>query len=504
MEYSYCILIYLIAFVVFIEPVTAFVFDSNDCHLISNVCSSTNNNELPYILWSDINSWISLTFPTTGDNVIIGPNTWLILDVSPPKLSSLIIYGRLSVLQNSSAHKDIILTSSYIKVIGDFEIINDEGDTDVTVILDDSESNISNYSSKAIDVYGTFKAIGRNTTKSYVQLLNTAYRGQTSLYLNYNDSPALNWKVGDTIVLSPTSFYTEEGSAWYSSVQGFKSPVELRKIVVISDNVITIDQPLDHTHLCEISYNETFCGYVGLMTRSITVKAPDDTLDSTSTNYASGGRVSLITGYETTAHLNLTNVNFVNMGRAVDQYGAINLNNNPLNDNITTTVVVYISHCSFASSFNVAIHCNSNKVLDSSKYLSISDNVFYKSWGGAVTVQYNCNHYRVVRNLAAGILPVPMEFRETSVMYAFNSPISAFSLYSNNGLFEGNKVAGSYENGFAIRQSYFLQKSIELNYPAGVCQTTFSSSINKTYIQQLTKLRSLEGKLELENEVRII
>src|SRR6187455_2892748 len=61
-------------------------------------------------LWSDPASWPDGKVPRAGDAVTIGPDRDIVLDVTPPALSSLTVNGRLSFADD----RDIALTSEWI------------------------------------------------------------------------------------------------------------------------------------------------------------------------------------------------------------------------------------------------------------------------------------------------------------------------------------------------------------------------------------------------------
>lgn len=114
-----------------------------------------------------------------------------------------------------------------------------------------------------------FKGALANT--SWTNLAATANIGATTLTL----AAAVNWKVGDKIVIASTDFTA------YSTVVPDQN--EYRAIKAISGNVITLDTPLSYMHWG--------AGYeraeVGLLTRNIVISGTNE-----STNF--GGHVNSI------------------------------------------------------------------------------------------------------------------------------------------------------------------------------------------------------------------
>ena len=135
---------------------------------------------------------------------------------------------------------------------------------------------------------------------------------------------------------------------------------------------------------------------------------------------------------------------------------------------------------------------------------SITNNIFYNIWVGAVLINDQCNNYEVSRNLVMGHYALPPVFHMTTpTEYAFNHPIAAFSVFSKYGIFEGNKVAGSVDNAFAIVQTYFIEKAIHTpGFPIEICNCTFSTGLNTKYTKQLEKLQIFDPTIDflLENE----
>ena len=145
--------------------------------------SESNNNS--FELWSNSNTWTTNILPTVGDDVVINNNSWVLLESSIPRLNSLVIYGKLSVYL--SEYKDILMMVAYVKVIGEFEIINNRGNKTVTLTLGDTPLQYPSSSlsvARTMDVYGTFRAYGRDVVQSYFSLKTTATRGDTVIQLD--------------------------------------------------------------------------------------------------------------------------------------------------------------------------------------------------------------------------------------------------------------------------------------------------------------------------------
>ena len=491
--------------------------------------SESNNNS--FELWSNSNTWTTNILPTVGDDVVINNNSWVLLESSIPRLNSLVIYGKLSVYL--SEYKDILMMVAYVKVIGEFEIINNRGNKTVTLTLGDTPLQYPSSSlsvARTMDVYGTFRAYGRDVVQCYFSLKTTATRGDTVIQLDNKNQRKVSFNVGDTIVITPTAFYTAEGEVWSSGDKSFKSPVETRRVIDVSMSstttnsttiLITIDVPLSHTHLCQVSYNESFCGYVGVLTRSVVIKAPDDAKRPSTMNYAVGAVINFYSNHSHSSAggrsiknnmFDVSNVAFVNMGRAVDHTAGINLMSS--SRSAVNNTVVKIDQCSFTNSLYLSIHCDSLSSMSplpfssfssssSAVDVSIRNNIFNNIWVGAISISTLCNNFDVTHNLVTGHYALPPAFMSAPSIYAFNSPIAAFTVLSRYGVFEGNKAAGSVDNAFAVAQTFFIHKAIHTpGFPLELCNCTYSQGLNDKYIQQLRALQVTDTQTDFltENE----
>lgn len=484
-----------------------------------------NNNKL---LWSEISSWTKSQKPQQNSNVIIGYDSWVVLDVNPPRLNNLIINGKLSIFESAANPSlNISLIASYIRVNGELEIINENahGSSTTQLMLADRRQQSENledltFPIKTIDVFGRFKASGIDVVASYFPLLKTVHIGD--MFATLNSTSAITWKVGDTIVFSPTAFYDKLGAVWYGSHHigeltiPMVSAVETRTITDIrvgSDNVIFFDKPLQYDHLCETSYNETFCGYVGVVSRSVNILTASDTSQMNSAAYGRGGVINVYTNIEVhrNALIHFSNVHFQNMGDALSDTGAIfftDFQTNKLvtfldetsnftasDNNARLSKTSVITQSSFTNTFDTSVYCDSS-IHESSNSIQIKNNLFVNVWTGAVGIKEKCEFFEVTDNLVAGHYFPDSKFiqgssnRSSSV--TGRHPIAAFVIFADEGVFTGNIVSGSKDTAFAIGQVYFLQNAVLLGFPY-MCDLTYSKGINRVSLSRMDEASSTLG-----------
>jgi hypothetical protein len=78
------------------------------------------------MLWSDRLSWQSDALPLANSRVTIDANMWIVMDISPPALKSLTIYGKLSFYSNTSDPRSLHLLTRDITLYGFMEILGEQ------------------------------------------------------------------------------------------------------------------------------------------------------------------------------------------------------------------------------------------------------------------------------------------------------------------------------------------------------------------------------------------
>src|SRR5688500_16435556 len=193
--------------------------------------------------WSDAATWPDRKVPAAGDKVTIAKDKNVLLDVSPPALSSLTIDGKLSFANNA----DLELTTEWILLHGELEIGTEarphtrKATITLTNNIKDEDvggmGGANDRSDRGILLMGGTLNLHGNRTNAWTKLSKTADAGSTSIeVLN-----AAGWRVGDEVVLASTDFDPRQA--------------ERRTIAAIRGNTITLDKKLDFMHFGKITFD---------------------------------------------------------------------------------------------------------------------------------------------------------------------------------------------------------------------------------------------------------
>src|SRR5690606_2301244 len=197
-----------------------------------------------------------------GGKVTIGNDVEVVLDVSPPALNGLTIGGKLSF----SDEADLELTTEWIVVHGELEIGTEAKPhtRKATITLTDNVKGeeVMGMGDRGIMLMGGTLNLHGNRTNTWTKLAKTAEAGSTSIEV----LDASEWQAGDVIVLASTDFNPRQA--------------EVRTIVSIDGNTITLDEPLEYMHFGEITFGVDERGEVGLLTRNIKIQASEEARQS--------------------------------------------------------------------------------------------------------------------------------------------------------------------------------------------------------------------------------
>ena len=208
--------------------------------------------------WSDPASWPDQKVPVVGADLVIPKGTDILLDVSPPALSSLRIEGTLT-----ADNTDLELIAGNIHVAGTLRVGSESAPfTKRMVFTLTGDDPGGDKPTKVIAVLGggLLELHGESRT-AWTRLGATAMAGSTQLLL---DTPT-DWRVGDRLIVASTSFDPAEAE-----------PV---RVTAISGQSVTIAEPLRFTHWGTV---QTIAGKpvderaeVGLLSRNIVVRGDD-------------------------------------------------------------------------------------------------------------------------------------------------------------------------------------------------------------------------------------
>src|SRR5688572_14991459 len=238
--------------------------------------------------WSSPATWPGGKVPVKGDQVTIGKDMNVILDVSPPELRSLTINGKLSFANN----RDLELTTEWIMLHGQLEIGSETNphtrNATVTLTQNVPGEDIMTMGDRGIMLMGGTLSLHGNRKDSWTKLAKTAAAGSNTIeVLNTGD-----WKKGDEVVIASTDFDPHQA--------------ERRIISSISGKVITLDQKLQYMHYGQVTFGVDERAEVGMINRNIKIQASADSEKS-----FSGGHVMAMVG----STMKVSGVEFFRMGQ---------------------------------------------------------------------------------------------------------------------------------------------------------------------------------------------
>nr|XP_055075552.1 fibrocystin-L-like [Misgurnus anguillicaudatus] len=420
---------------------------------------SDNSTSLPKpedfkcTLWSNTLFWKSspennYAVPQTGSDVVIPLGTCVIVDIQIPSLNKLTIFGTLEIPDTNngtanisdSQYNNVVLNATYISIQGG-HLIAGRADQpfrgELQIILKGNHFTPDwqlpgiNQGSKVLGVFGSLDLYGMPHDVYHTKLANTVQAGNNTLSLE----ETVDWKVGDQILLSTTSY-----DPWQT---------EIRTISAVSDDgrTLILDRPVSYTHIGqryivpESSRSYQLAGDVGLLTRNIKIIGQEYPAMNTQSY---GARVlvgTLTRGNIYRGKAQIRNVEFYHTGQegwndpSDPRYSLAFLNLGNVADES------YIKGCSFHDGFAPAIG------VFGTDGLNIDDNVIHHTVGEGIRVWGDNSAVRgnlVTMTLWPGSYNGAAETFNTE----WNAAIEVNE--ATNVILEGNIVAGYERVGFRI------------------------------------------------------
>lgn len=393
--------------------------------------------------WSDPTAWPMGRLPVAGENITINASTHILMDINPPKLGLLTIEGKLEFVDTADRelHCDKILVwgaleigtpaqpftrSAQIVLYGRREVKSD------SVVVDDSQ----NLGKKVIAVYGNFTLHGRVRDRTWTKLARTAEAGSSQILLA---RPALSWRPGDRLVLTPTEY----------------GPSQLEDVTIQSisadGRTVTLTAPLLYRHFAgNVStgapgQDVILAGAVGLLSHNVVVRS---FLDGDDLTFGGHIVVSEVPGQGDTVRAGVMDARFVefrDLGQGEKEHAGIdflfsisNVGDNP---------VQRIQSCAFSNSKNYGV------VAAGTRHLYMEHNVIHRATRTAVDVDRNSLDLVLRFNLVAGV------FRTPSDSHHWIEPRAGFYINVRPTEIRGNVVGGSYDTGYTLRPTACLVPS---------------------------------------------
>jgi hypothetical protein len=248
--------------------------------LLSLSCFTSTLSAQALQNWSDPATWDSGSVPSAGETVVIPAGKRVRLDVSPPLLQGIHVYGQLLLDADT-----LDLRVGHILVMGGMLQAGTEGTpydglATITFVGDTVDVTGMGLGNKFLMVMGGGQLElhgSRRNDLSWTVLRKNAMPGSAVIE---TEAPS-NWRIGDQIVIAP------------SGTKGVRA--EQRTITDIMDHSIRLDAPLQHTHVGSIDTVEGVAldmrAEVGLLTRNIVLQG-----DNGSNSSQNGGHVMIMNG----------------------------------------------------------------------------------------------------------------------------------------------------------------------------------------------------------------
>ena len=162
--------------------------------------------------WSSPTTWGGKQPPIAGDLVHIPIGKTVILDVSTPILSVMIVEGKLEFDDSDATGQSYLeLRAHYITVVGGTLQIGTEDEpyqnkATITLFGSPSDTELPMYGSKVLACRRcTLDLHGKPTKQTWTRLSSTAYSNTTQIVLQQE----VDWAIGSTIVIASTDHNKE-------------------------------------------------------------------------------------------------------------------------------------------------------------------------------------------------------------------------------------------------------------------------------------------------------
>jgi hypothetical protein len=382
---------------------------------ISGLASNKGNSYLYIDRWSDSQTWGGESFPREGDSVYVPIGQNLLIDITPPRIYSLIVEGSIIWADETDSE----FKASFIVIRGgQLKIGSKESPytkkLKITLFGNKDDKQLPMVGNKHISVHGGQIDIhGMPKTPTWTLLGASVQKGSSTITL----TEAVNWLVGDEIVVASTSFNRDE--------------FERRFIVTISSDgkTLTLDSPLLYAHFGETlnynSQNYEVRAEVAVLTRNVRVFGDDSTID---TQYG--------------AHIMMMGRDIGLRGRIsyleMDKCGqAFQMGRYPIHFHMAGNVIgSYIEGCSVHDSFN------RGTTIHGVHFLTIKNNVYLNHMGHGIFIEDSVE----TNNIIEGNL-IMRTTTSASLLFSDLKPAAIWITMPKNFI-RYNHAAGSTHFGF--------------------------------------------------------
>ena len=416
------------------------------------------NEDSANIYWSYVDLWSSKTTwggedpPAAGDSVVITMGQYVVLDITPPPLHLVLVYGGMLDFADTEANGDVGLNCTYLFLNKHDPVpsLNFKGSpgylrvgtedkpfgietgnkATITLLGDRQTLELPIYGAKVIAVRNSVLDLHGVPKKNFVKLAEPAYYGNSTIHVN----APVDWVAGDEITVGSTNWEMRE--------------TEELTVVSVSDDGLTISLSrglyYDHwgggwtsddgtIHVAE------YAAPVACLTRNVVVQGSDS-----SNKDQFGGQIVLTNSIGDTDNKILTESNRI-IGRfsnvEVRRAGqGLKLGKYPIHFHMVGSVTwSYVKNCTVHHLFNraIAIHGVND--------LRVHGNVVHDTRGHAIFLEDGTEvRNEIVGNLVGLVRPA------WSLLLVDQSPAAYWIVNPNNRIVD-NIAAGSSHYGFWFR-----------------------------------------------------
>ena len=400
-----------------------------------------------YRLWSNASAWVDSEYgiegpPVDGDDVIIPPNWWMVIDVELPEIRNLTIQGVLEF----EDYIDYVLNVTYIVILGEnaglIAGLNGTFNHSIHIrLMGDHSTPELVYTgapvigSKVIANFGILSLRGRIPNVAWTFAGETILKDQKTIIL----SEIVDWGINLDILITSSSFdhyQTEIATIYYIEN-------------VNQSSYIYVTDPIQYTHRVVTGTTDNSIEYtlrpeVALLHRNIVIEGLDTPVGSVDVRDFGARVLAGTIKIESKTHVSRTfleGVRFYHGG----QYG----HTDPYDPRYSLSFVnlgdphihSYVRSCVFQDSSSSAIGVFSSHNID------IRDNVIYGTVGDSVIIA--ADNIDLVHNLVVQT-KVPVYFL-TTVTQGILPHVTTFEISKANNLkLQWNSAAGSDYIGYHI------------------------------------------------------
>ncbi|MFC5599162.1 G8 domain-containing protein [Deinococcus cellulosilyticus] len=392
------------------------------CTLFLMACSSSSPSTNPPpgsagpLLWSSPQTWGGKV-PGTGDTVTIPKDKTILLDVSPPALRGLTVEGTLSF--DPRAH--VTLRTDYVMVHGKLQAGTEAqpitGKAEIVLTSNNLSDNIHSMGAKVLGLMGgTLDLHGSPQVKTWTRLSATATAGSSTITVK----DALDWKVGDEIIITSSSFYNP-----YSP----KPQTERRQITKISGQTLTLSQPLSFAHWGTTASGVQEQAEVGLLSHNVVVRSDEAILDTGTVAGSKqiGGHLMAMSG--STVHIN--GVEFRDMGQR-SVFGRYPIHFHQL---AAGGAGSYVKNSSIWRTYNRCV------VIHGTHKLLIENNVMYNATGHCVYFEEGSETGNTVKN---NLVAYVKALKDTARLIPTDDRPSAYWVTRPSNTLTGNSASEAH------------------------------------------------------------